>query len=449
MDYSEILASILEMYAEELESSQAVQAIRKKVEKGITRYEDAEDLAREIGGILNDAFRRYLPEALTNGRLYREAADIVIRRPMLRGTQDVKDVTVRIQQGINKKNNLEWSAVVPEVNDDQLTGIITGICNANSYEAGKETLFDQTENFLEGYVDDFVQENADFGYRSGLNPTVERTVRANCCSWCADRAGTYNYEDVRDKGNEVWRRHKNCHCTITYSPGTADRSKSGKRDLTRWFENNSSETKGRKIKLGEENSFVYTRRRTNVFARRYLNHTENNLYIDKDVTLSPREIREINKQITLAKEAQGVVGICNAPFVITSKLFELATYNPRRDFFLIDKRLADLKNIERAQKDCVCPDDPRSTYVHELFHWKDAMEYKKKHGPIQDEDALDEFNKYSRAKDRKIINREGINSPEDALKLSEYAHQSYIDNDYDEVYTELRTKKLLKGGDRK
>lgn len=449
MDYSEILASILEMYAEELESSQAVQTIRKKVEKGIYRYEDAEDLAREIGGILNDAFRRYLPEALTNGRLYREAADIVIRRPMLRGTQDVKDVTVRIQQGINKKNNLEWGAVVPEVNDDQLTGIITGICNANSYEAGKETLFDQTENFLEGYVDDFVQENADFGYRSGLNPTVERTVRANCCSWCADRAGTYNYEDVRDKGNEVWRRHKNCHCTITYSPGTADRSKSGKRDLTRWFENNSSETKGRKTKLGEENSFTYTRRNITVFARRYLNHTENNLYIDKDVKLSPREIREINKQITLAKEAQGVAGICNAPFVITSKLLELATYNPRRDFFMVDPRLADLKNIKEMQSDCVCPDDSRSTYVHELFHWKDAVEYRKTIGPIQGRETQDEYNIYRRETAHVLATREGIRSPEDALKLSEYAHDRYIDNDFDEVYTELRTKKLLKGGGRK
>ena len=78
MDYSEILASILEMYAEELKSSHAAQAIREKVENGIYRYEDAEDLAREISRILGDAFGRYLPEALTNGRLYREAADIVV-----------------------------------------------------------------------------------------------------------------------------------------------------------------------------------------------------------------------------------------------------------------------------------------------------------------------------------------------------------------------------------
>lgn len=218
MDYSEILASILEMYAEELKSSHAAQTIREKVENGIYRYEDAEDLAREISRILGDAFGRYLPEALTNGRLYREAADIVVRRPVIRGTQDVKDVAVRIQKGINQKNGLNFNAIVPEINEDQLTGIITGICNADSYEAGKTTLLVQVENFMEGYVDDYVQKNADFDFRSGLEPIVERSVRTNCCTWCSKLAGVYKYEDVRDKGNDVWRRHKNCHCTITYDP---------------------------------------------------------------------------------------------------------------------------------------------------------------------------------------------------------------------------------------
>ena len=197
------------------------------------------------------------------------------------------------------------------------------------------------------------------------------------------------------------------------------------------------------------NSFVYTKRGITVFARRYLNHTENNLYIDKDVKLSQREIRKINKQITRAKEIHGIVDTCNAPFVITSKIYELATYNPRRDFFLIDPSLADLKNIERVQKDCVCANDPRSTYVHELFHWKDAEEYKKSHGQIRDAEEQDEYNTYIKFKCGDELINEGITDTEDARSLSRYANKSFLDNDFEEVYTELRTKKLLEGGARK
>ena len=116
---------------------------------------------------------------------------------------------------------------------------------------------------------------------------------------------------------------------------------------------------------------------------------------------------------------------------------------------MVDPRLADLKKIEEMQSDCVCPDDSRSTYVHELFHWKDAVEYRKTIGPIQDRETQDEYNIYRRETAHVLATREGIRSPEDALKLSEYAHDRYIDNDFDEVYTELRTKKLLKGGGRK
>ncbi len=44
---------------------------------------------------------------------------------------------------------------------------------------------------------------------------------------------------------------------------------------------------------------------------------------------------------------------------------------------------------------------------------------------------------------------EGITDTEDARSLSRYANKSFLDNDFEEVYTELSTKKLLEGGARK
>lgn len=67
-------------------------------------------------------------------------------------------------------------------------------------------------------MDDFVRENADFQYKAGLSPTIERKTTGKCCAWCSNLAGSYPYEDVKDKGNDVFRRHKNCHCQILYNP---------------------------------------------------------------------------------------------------------------------------------------------------------------------------------------------------------------------------------------
>ena len=226
MDIESTLKKILEQYVKEYKTNEKIKAINRKIEKGIFRYSEAETLAMESGQILNRAFAKYLPEALTNGKLYRETAETVLKNPMLQSSRDVRYTTSRIQKGINEAAGIGMNPIEPEINMDQINGIITGICNAESFDAGKEILFDQVENFLEGTVDDYVHANADFQYQAGLDPIVIRTAAGKCCKWCSNLAGTYKYEAVRDNGNDVWRRHRNCHCIIEYDPG----KKGGKRE---------------------------------------------------------------------------------------------------------------------------------------------------------------------------------------------------------------------------
>lgn len=82
-----------------------------------------------------------------------------------------------------------------------------------------------------------------------------------------------------------------------------------------------------------------------------------------------------------------------------------------------------------------------STIVHELFHWGDAKEYIEKHGKITNqEEYINGLCKEHKA----IVERlkfQGyyINS------ISDYAAKQMKLGRYDEVFTEYRTKILLKG----
>ena len=216
---AEVLAQIIDEMTGGMEGSRKARAIAEKISQGKATYADALDYARESGRIMNGSLRKNLPKALTNGKLYRADADQVVRKPMERSGKQVAEVAAEIQQRMNEEAGIGIRAITPEVNEDQITGIITDICNAESYEDGKERLFTQIENFLEGTVDDCVRENADFQYQAGLSPKIERRTVGKCCEWCSRLAGTYDYEDVRDKGNDVFRRHKNCHCIVSYNPG--------------------------------------------------------------------------------------------------------------------------------------------------------------------------------------------------------------------------------------
>lgn len=225
MSTEEILEKILAQYVREYKASEKIQAINRKIEKGISRYSEAEMLAQESGEILTRALQKYLPEALTDGYLYREIAEVVLKNPILQSSRNIRAAAIGIQKSINEKAGIGMIPIEPEINMDQIDGILTGICGTQGYAAGEKVLMEQVGNFLEGYVDDFVRENADFQYQAGLEPKVIRMAAGKCCKWCENLAGTYKYADVRNRGNDVWKRHRNCHCVIEYDPGQKSRRK--------------------------------------------------------------------------------------------------------------------------------------------------------------------------------------------------------------------------------
>ena len=442
MDYDEILKKIIRRYGVKTENVRLTQVIESKLKKHTATYADAQNYAQAIGKALTEVFREYLPEALTDGKLYRAAAEVLMQQPMVRASRDIDKVAGAIQAEINENAGLGINPIVPEVNQDQIDGIITGICNAESFDAGKEVLFDQVENFMEGHVDDFVRENADFQYQAGLDPKVIRTAAGKCCKWCSNLAGTYKYEDVKDRGNDVWRRHRNCHCVIEYDPG----QKSGKKNPQSGRPEPDDELRERRLRFGQEESF--DRDMGSVKARPVENYRANNLFIDQNVNLSPREIRRINKQITQAKELHGVTGTCDSPFVIVKDADKLASYNPRTNTFFISSKLADEKGIAKLQESFTCKEDPRSTMVHEIFHWKDAEAYRTNVGAIQSAAATSDYSIYQRERATAELLNAGFSmtSEREFEGVSRYAADMFLDNNFEEVYTEFRTQQLIEGG---
>lgn len=64
---------------------------------------------------------------------------------------------------------------------------------------------------------DYIKKNAEFRSKAGLNCYIERKDGHNCCDWCTKMAGRYAYPD--DTPKDVFRRHDNCGCSVTYKNG--------------------------------------------------------------------------------------------------------------------------------------------------------------------------------------------------------------------------------------
>lgn len=217
----------------------------------------------------------------------------------------------------------------------------------------------------------------------------------------------------------------------------------------RYANAHSQGSKYRRILLDTENPIVATRVKD--FSLNRVTTAVNNIFISEGVQIKPKRFHEIDKKITEVFNLMKLSGNNNLPAVYLISPEEMGTYtaasyNAVQNVLYINEGWA-LYSADEAPEllnNFACYKDDRSTYVHELFHWKDAETYRKKFGTIT-KDNISEYNKWIDTKCKKKLDKltsKGYNIGD----VSKYAKQKYFNSDFAEPYTEYRTKKLLEGG---
>ena len=121
MDPNEILKKILRRYGALTDNIRATQIVESKIKKGIATYADAEDMSIRIGKALTTALKENLPDALTDGRLYRAIAEVVVEQPMKAAGKDVAKIAADIQRELNEAGMLGALEIVSEQEEREQT----------------------------------------------------------------------------------------------------------------------------------------------------------------------------------------------------------------------------------------------------------------------------------------------------------------------------------------
>lgn len=182
-------------------------------------YKDANDFAIELGDILASAFSSNISSGdLPDGKMYYNIAKRLIEPNMIRNHDLVAEYSKEVQSILNKQANISIQAQKADLNQDRIDKLVNKISEYDSFEKGKWLLVEPIKNFTQAVVDETIRKNADLHAKAGLSPKIERYTNGKCCDWCDKLAGIYNYEDVKDTGNEVFKRHRHCDCIVIYDP---------------------------------------------------------------------------------------------------------------------------------------------------------------------------------------------------------------------------------------
>lgn len=204
---------IKQEFMDAVNNDKKCQELYAKIKKGDASYKTGSQLAARIGENLGKVLKKYAPK--TN--IDEWDLDDLLPKSLGLDHSMVATACKQIQQKMNKDAGLGIKPKEPKFDWDRVQGMITELRDhPDTFGNIEKSFWDQLVNFSQNVVDESIRDNAQLMARAGIRTMVIRQPDFKACEWCRDVAGTYDYAEVKNQGNDVWRRHENCRCTIDY-----------------------------------------------------------------------------------------------------------------------------------------------------------------------------------------------------------------------------------------
>lgn len=206
------------VYNDRFYSDPLIRSLYRRVADGKATYAEVQTFAQRASVICSEVLMDYAPDAD-----FAEWARELVTPSLTQMHGLIDDVAQQVQTHLNRVAELGIKAQSVPVDAERIGGIASVLEAAEDTAQAESMLRRTSENYARHVGDEAVRRNAAFQSRAGLKPTIRRTSAAKCCAWCAEVAGTYDYADVSQQGDNVWRRHLDCRCLITYiAPGRTE-----------------------------------------------------------------------------------------------------------------------------------------------------------------------------------------------------------------------------------
>lgn len=189
--------------------------VSQRITAGTADLSDAHTFAERLGFNLSDALTGTLTEDnLPNGRLYYNIAERTVIPALEQDYELVNEAAALIQKSIDEKDQIGLASVRADFPMERIQNLIDKLtADEITPQQVISWLTEPIVNNSEAFVDDYVEANSKFRAKAGLKTKLIRKAAWNCCDWCSNLEGTYDYGSAP---SDIYRRHEFCRCTVTY-----------------------------------------------------------------------------------------------------------------------------------------------------------------------------------------------------------------------------------------
>lgn len=203
--------TVREEVRERIERDALLAKLRKKIESGNGTYADTAAYSVRAGKLLGEIFSRRLPEIPLEER---EPLCVDLLHDQYIDINVAVDTVQRFRDEAQGFHLAPQHAPFDSKRGHQIGSSLRDL--SKPVETLQRRAKAATETATKAMHDDRMKSEAKFRHKAGLDCRITRVAVNGCCPWCSDVAGRYVYGEEPD---DIYRRHDNCDCTVTFENG--------------------------------------------------------------------------------------------------------------------------------------------------------------------------------------------------------------------------------------
>ena len=194
-----------------IEKDALLARLRKKIDSGKGTYTDSFAYSDRAGKLLGEVFSRRLPDIPLEER---EALCVELLRDRY---TDINALCDRVQKALDEAQGLHLAPQHAPFNGERAHQIGSSLRDLSKpVEILQRRAESAPATATRAMHDDRMEAEAKFRSRAGLKCWITRKTDGKCCEWCDKMAGRFEYGEEPD---DIYRRHDNCGCSVTYENG--------------------------------------------------------------------------------------------------------------------------------------------------------------------------------------------------------------------------------------
>lgn len=216
---AELLEKIRAEFQSRCRADKYIQSVLKKIDGGTAEMEEVALLSKQLGFRVSQAIGAHVNvAALPGGKMYYNIADTILTGVLKDNYDIINSAATECQKALDSQAGINITPQQAAFPTERVQAVVNA---ASIPDIAEEVMIRRmtspTQNITESFYNDYVQTNVKFRSDAGLDCYIIRNDHGGCCKWCSKLAGKYHYPE--DVPKDVYRRHDNCGCTVTYLNG--------------------------------------------------------------------------------------------------------------------------------------------------------------------------------------------------------------------------------------